>query len=323
MTIPSRVSLGYLPPVSFDQAYGDRELRTAAHALVRRSDWRPARDLLLAGGSDWALKDHRVDYLARKAVGSRVLWEWANAEPSDADPLTVLSRSEIVRAWAIRGTTRAKYVRKNAWPKFFGILAHADSLAAQAGKRAPLDPTPRATALHTARGLEVPRREFDARWASLIACDPLHRTGHRHALQYLCAKWSGSHKEMFRFARKAAEEAPDGHPLVVLPLVANLEMRMADENMGLGSARFTGDFERLQARWIGAHPLQHPRIVEDHTLIAFYLHLLRRSHDAATHYRAMGRCGSTEGWMYDGRTPRTAFVRARAAALRYDSGQTA
>ncbi|MGC5398544.1 hypothetical protein ACPXCP_22755 [Streptomyces sp. DT20] len=321
MTIPSRVSLGYLPPVSFDQAYGDSELRTAARALVRRSDWRPARDLLLAGGTDWALKDHRVDYLAHKAVGSRVLWEWANAEPAGADALTVLSRSEVKRAWAFRGMTRARYVSKSAWPKFFAVLAHADELAAQAGERAPLDPTPRATALHTARGLEVPRRVFDARWDSLIACDPLHRTGHRHALQYLCAKWSGSHKEMFRFARSTAEAVPDGHPLVMLPLVANLEMRMADENMGLGSARFAGDFQQLQARWIGANPRQHPSIVQDHTLVAFYLHLLRRSADAALHYRAMGRHGSTEGWMYDGRTPRTAFVRARAAALRRDGGQ--
>ncbi len=107
----------------------------------------------------------------------------------------------------------------------------------------------------------------------------------------------------------------------MLPLVANLEMRMADENVGLGSARFAGDFEQLQARWIGANPRQHPSIVQDHTLVAFYLHLLRRSADAAVHYRAMGRHGSTEGWMYDGRAPRTAFVRARAAALRCDGGQ--
>lgn len=67
----NRLSLGLLPPVSFDKAYGDNTLRAAADALTRRADWRPARDLLLSGGNDWALKDHRVQYLSDRPPCSR------------------------------------------------------------------------------------------------------------------------------------------------------------------------------------------------------------------------------------------------------------
>ncbi|MFF0474158.1 hypothetical protein [Streptomyces sp. NPDC004284] len=320
MTALNRLSLGFLPSVSFDQAYGDQELRAAANRLVKHGDWGPARDLLLASGSDWALKDHRVQYLSLRAAGKPVLREWAEVDRESSDPLTVLSRAEVIRGWTARGAKRAKYVRKDAWPTFFSALAHADDLAAQASERAPLDPTPLATALHIARGLSVSRREFDARWEALAARDPLHRTGHRHALQYLCAKWSGSHKEMFRFARNAAEQAPAGHPLVVLPMVAQLEMRLAKGNTGMGSGRFGMDLARVRERWSEAERQQHPRIAEDHALLALYLSLLGRRPEAAAHFRAMGRHASTEGWVYTSLVPRGAFLMGRAAALRSADG---
>ncbi|MFG2841847.1 hypothetical protein ACGF12_01590 [Kitasatospora sp. NPDC048296] len=315
MTVLNVLSFGFLPTVSFDQAYGDRELRAAADALVKRGDWRPARDLLLASDGDWAAKDHRVQYLSDRATGKAVLREWVEAEPESGDPLAVLSRAEVARAWAVRGARRAKYVQKSAWPTFFEILGQADELAALAGDLAPNDPTSRATSVLIARGLQVSRHEFDARWDALVARDPLHWTGHRQALQYLCAKWFGSHKEMFEFARNAAERAPAGHPLVVLPLLANLEMRLADGNVGLGSALFGTDLAQVQERWIEAGPELHPRVIADRSLVAFYLSRLERRSEAAAQFRAMGRCASTSGWQYT-LFPRQAFLRDRAAALR-------
>ncbi|MFB7618581.1 hypothetical protein [Kitasatospora sp. NPDC056181] len=98
MTMLNRLSLGLLPPVSFDKAYGDNSLRAAADALTRRADWRPARDLLLSGGNDWALKDHRVQYLSDRPTVLPALQNWAKAEPGSADALTVLSRANIARA---------------------------------------------------------------------------------------------------------------------------------------------------------------------------------------------------------------------------------
>lgn len=288
----------------------------AADVLVKRRDWRPFRDLLLATGDDWALKDHRVDYVARRAAGSPVLREWVESEPGSADALTVLSRAETDRAWAVRSGREARYVRKSAWPKFFGILAQADDLAAMAGERAPKDPTPRATAVLIARGLRLPRGEFNARWADVVARDPLHLTGHHHALQYLCEKWYGSHKQMFQFARNAAEQAPAGHPLVVLPIFANLEMRLADGGVGLGSARFGMDLARVRERWLEADPAPYPGIIRDRALLAFYLGLLQRRSEAAAQFRAMGRCASTVAWDYFSVAPRQAYLRDRAVALR-------
>ncbi|WP_326570987.1 hypothetical protein OIE69_06535 [Actinacidiphila glaucinigra] len=319
MTTLNRLSMGYLPAVSFDEAYGDRELRTAVDVLVKRGDWHPFRDLLLASGDGWALKDHRVGYVAARAAGRPVLQEWVEAEPDSADALTVLSRAETVRAWAVRSGRRARFVRKSAWPKFFEILGRADDIAAQACERAPMDPTPAVTAVTIARGLQVSRREFNARWAAVVARDPLHPRGHHHALQYLCAKWSGSHKQMFQFARDAAEKAPPGHPLAVLPLYANLEMRLDDDGVGLGSARFGMDLARVRERWIEVNPDPYPRIVEDRALLAFYLGLVQRPAEAAVHFRAMGALGSTVGWEYFTLAPRHAFRRDRAAALRSES----
>ncbi|MFI6943996.1 hypothetical protein ACIBI4_32485 [Streptomyces sp. NPDC050418] len=315
MTMLNVLSRGYLPHVSFDAAHGDQELRAAADALAKRGDWGPARDLLLASDGDWAAKDHRVQYLADRAVGKAVLRQWAEAEPESGDPLAVLSRAEVTRAWGVRSARSAKYVRKDAWRRFYEILGQADELAALAGELAPDDPTPRATAVCTARGLQVSRSVFNERWDALVARDPLHWNGHRHALQYLCAKWYGSHKEMFAFARNAADAAPVGHPLVLLPLRANLEMRLADGNVGLGSGHFGMDLVRVQERWIEAVPQPHARIIDDRSLVAFYLCRMGRLTEAAVQFREMGRFGSTSGWCYT-LFPRQSFLSDRAAALR-------
>ncbi|MFI6850113.1 MULTISPECIES: hypothetical protein [unclassified Kitasatospora] len=258
-----------------------------------------------------------MQYLSDRAAGSaglRALQDWAEAEPGSADPLTVLSRADIAHAWFIRGHARAKYVRNDAWPRFFELLGQADELAARAADLAPADPTPRATAVHLARGLQVPRWEFDARWQALTACDPLHRTGHHHALQYLCAKWSGSHREMTEFAREAADRAPAGHTLTLLPFLADREKWVADDD-GFDSNGLPAHLADIQERWIDAGPQPHSRIAEDHSLLAFSMSLIQRRSDAAIHFRAMGRHASTAGWNYS-LTPRQAFLRARSAALR-------
>ena len=108
----------------------------------------------------------------------------------------------------VTATGRRRTTECGTRPTFFEVVGQADELASPAGDPAPDDPTPRATAVLTARGLQVPRHGFDARWDALVARDPLHWTGHRRALQHPCAKRSGSHKEMFEFARNAAERAP-------------------------------------------------------------------------------------------------------------------
>ncbi|MGW4649947.1 hypothetical protein [Kitasatospora sp. NPDC004289] len=312
MTLLTAASRGYLPPLSFGPALGDTALVKAGDALAKDGDWRPAKDLLAAADGDWALKDHQVQYLGERKRCTRALETWAAAEPENADVWTVLAVTEVIAAWKARGARYAWAVRKKAWPVFFDRLRQADLLAGRAAGLAPHDPTPLALALLVARGLQHSRRVFDARWAALAAVDPAHRTGHLHALQYLCAKWSGSHEEMFAFARDRAHRVPDGHPLVLLPLIAHQELLIIDSRWRT-SELFLADLAHARQRWSDAPPQPHPRIAEDHSLMAAMLGLAKHRSEAHPHFHAMGRHASAFGWQYFTR-PRPLIRRARANA---------
>ncbi|MFI5533033.1 hypothetical protein ACIA8O_31295 [Kitasatospora sp. NPDC051853] len=314
MTALTTLSRGYLPPVSFDRAFGRDALHEAATALAERGDWQPARALLRASEGDWALKDHQVQYLGDRTDGAAALEAWATAEPGDPDPLSVLALVEVVRAWEVRGNGSAQHVEQDAWPVFHAHLGQADRLTAKASALAPHDPTPLAVAIRTARGLQVSRGEFDHRWAALTAVDPLHLSGHRDALQYLCAKWYGSQEEMFAFARDAADRAPAGHSLVLLPLLAHQEQLLEDHTW-IESPQIGIDMAAVRKRWRETTPLAHSRLSDDHSLLAAFLGMTHRHAQAAVHFRAMGRHASTLGWKYS-LTPRFSFLRARAKALR-------
>ncbi|MFJ8045178.1 hypothetical protein ACIRBX_32215 [Kitasatospora sp. NPDC096147] len=307
-------SFGHLPLVSHDAALGDQVLRAAGEALTKQDDRWPARRVLDASEGDWALRDHQIRYLAGRRGAGAAFEAWAEAEPEDADVLTGLAFTEVTAAWRARGAGLSPTVRESAWPVFLDRLGRADRLLGRAAGLAPDNPGPRALALVTARGLQVSRREFDTRWASLTAVDPDHRYGHHQALQYLAAKWYGSHEEMFAFARAAAERVPDGHPLVLLPLLGQRELLLGDPEWCLGR-QFGQELTDCRRRWFDATPLQHPRIAEDHSLLAALLSEAGRHAEAAAHFRAMGRHASTYGWQYWS-APRTVFRRNRGFAAR-------
>ncbi len=127
--------------VSFDAAYGDRAVLDAVAAL-RAGDRRPAAALLRETGGDWDRKAHRVDRLALDADCHRAIAEWAAAEPGSADAQMVHARALVVRAWAVRGTSYARYVRSSAWSDFFEGLRAADAALPDAIAQAPEDPMP-------------------------------------------------------------------------------------------------------------------------------------------------------------------------------------
>ena len=91
----------------------------------------------------------------------------------------------------------------------------------------PADPVPWRIALTHARGMQAPREVFDDYLAEAEARDPHHFGCHAQALQYLCAKWYGSHEEKFRYAERVAASAPPGSGLHALPLQAALEYRLS------------------------------------------------------------------------------------------------
>ena len=294
--------------VSFDVAYGDHAVLDAVAAL-RTGDRRPAAALLRETGGDWDRKEHRVGRLALDTKCHRAIAEWAAAEPGSADAQMVNAKALVVQAWNIRGGAYARYVRKSAWSGFFERLQAADSVLPTVIAQAPDDPTPWAIAVQLARGLQVPRQEFQFRWDGLVQRDPGHVGGHYHALQYLCAKWSGSHDEMFAFADGASAGAPPGSPLHVLPLFAVIEyaMALADGRVrGETEARFGKGPRAAQAvdraveLWErpvaerGAPP--HARAVFDRMHLAFCASRVGSGAVAARQFRAMGPYCSDMPW---------------------------
>ncbi|MEG3634848.1 hypothetical protein [Micromonospora palythoicola] len=75
-------------------------------------------------------------------------------------------------------------------------------------QREPDDTTARTFLVVSARGREVHPAEARRRFDEVVTRHPGHRLAHEHMLQYLCRKWSGSHEQMFEFAREAFAKAP-------------------------------------------------------------------------------------------------------------------
>ena len=111
------------------------------------------------------------------------------------------------------------------------MLLDAVPVISAAAELNPDDPVPGASRSTQARGIQAPREVFD----TYLGRGELPRPAPRGcriqaALQYLCAKWYGSHEEMFAFAEQAADHAPPASKLHALPLQAVVEYLIADED---------------------------------------------------------------------------------------------
>lgn len=159
---------------------------------------------------------------------------WLAESPDDPDALLVVADFHLHQAWKVRTSARAKDVERDQFQAFFALLEDAVPVIGAAAELNPADPVPWRIALTHARGTQAPREVFDAYLAEAEARDPHHFGCHAQALQYLCAKWYGSHEEMFRYAERVAASAPPGSRLHALPLQAALEYRLseADEPEG-------------------------------------------------------------------------------------------
>ncbi|GIF73423.1 DUF4034 domain-containing protein [Asanoa siamensis] len=214
-------------------AEDDAALRRAHDTLAYGGDWRMARDLLASAAGDDDRRSRYVGVFAESALGPTApgrpvedaTWvdAWARAEPDNADALLVRGRSLITRAWEVRGGGWASSVSKKQWAEFHRLLALAVPVYERAVALAPADPLPWAHRILLGTAQKAKHDEMERCWAELVARDPGHVEGHSLKLMYLCRKWHGSHQKMFAFARTAAAAAPDGSPLLVLPLIAGAE----------------------------------------------------------------------------------------------------
>lgn len=216
-----RVGLADPDPALFvepDGALDDLDL-VAARAATDHGEWRPAAQLLAASVDD----DSRYSRITALAVHglrrSRWLDAWLHARPTDPNALALKAMLAVRRAWELRGPD---WEPRNV-QAFLAALEEAEEIAREAIDNDPTDPSPRAVLVEMARGQQVDVDELEARTRALYAIAPHHQGGHEAELQYRSLKWFGSTEDMFRQARAAAAQAPEGNALTLLVVIAHLE----------------------------------------------------------------------------------------------------
>ncbi|MFF7245834.1 DUF4034 domain-containing protein [Embleya sp. NPDC008237] len=214
-----------------DPAMLDLEVAAARDFVVRTGRFEPAAQMLEQIGSNWDRRSLCAQTLADSVLKNPAWFvAWTRAQPDSADRLVVEAQVAVNAAWEARGSGWARDTSSEAFAEFARILEHAEHACLLACEAAPQDPTPWITRLWVTIGRGAPREVFEARWSELLARDPHSRFGHNSALQYLAAKWYGSHEEMYAFARKVAAAAPAGSPLALLVLQAHVEYQLREND---------------------------------------------------------------------------------------------
>jgi hypothetical protein len=197
-----------LPEPVEDPFGGDLTLPAAVQAL-EAGDWSPA-----AARLDGARGDDRAFVASHlSAAGLKAAEEWHAAEPRSAGAALVRGIAHMAWAWEARGQGHADDVAEDAWPVFHRRLEQAEGFLQEAARLDAGDATPWAYLALSARGRDLEPPEIRARYAEARTRDPEGWTAAMFALQSLAQKWSGSHQEMFAFARELSAAAPAGSPL--------------------------------------------------------------------------------------------------------------
>lgn len=212
-----------------DRCWNDVAL-DAGVAAVREGHLAAGLALLRETRDDHELRSLRAEALGEAAVGQSEgiaeLFSEQLPRPDAADVLVWLGTTLVVEAWRIRGDTVAKEVGEDRFRLFHATLRRARDPLLVSADLVPDDPTPWASLLTFARGMQLDRDEDDSLWRNVIQRCPTHYHAHALRLQALAAKWGGSHEEMFAFARDVAASAPPGNPLTAMLPIAHAEFRI-------------------------------------------------------------------------------------------------
>ncbi|MGK3200484.1 DUF4034 domain-containing protein [Amycolatopsis sp. MEPSY49] len=303
------VALWGLPPddaVTSAKFVADARLAEAV-AAYRAGDWQPGAALLDDLGTDWDRRAFAVQQLGDAAADDDApLKAWRTAGSAAAE--AVHAQGLVALAWQIRTSFTPEHVSEDQWAGFFRVLEEAEAAARAAAEAAPDDPTPWFTMLTVARGRQYGNDDFRAVWAELVGRDPLHRHGHEQALQYWCAKWFGSHEQMFAFADEAVAKAPK---LAGLALVAAHEAE-AKEVEAWKSER-TGRALDVVLPWLAGAGRDHPANLRDRAYAAKALVVNSRCDEAVEQFKVLGAHADALVWAYGGK-PVFEFVKTRYLA---------
>ncbi|NGM13850.1 hypothetical protein [Verrucosispora sioxanthis] len=301
-----------------DPAQGDPTAR-ALHEAAQRGDWGTVRDLL---GSVTDPDDHafHVSVLAGVTGVQDWIGEWVDAEPRSSLPLLVRGAHAVFWAWEARGGARAAQTGQDQFREFWRRLKFAENCLDEVVEREPDDTTARTFLVVSARGREVDPAEAQRRFDEVVTRHPGHRLAHEHMLQYLCRKWSGSHEQMFGFAREALAKAPAGSPLGQLVPAAHLEMWLdlpPGEDADYIGADEVIDEMNAAADQSVRHPsyVRRPGWATVHNLFAMGFAFSGDLISAAGQFDVIGDQVTAWPWQYfDGADPAGAFSRSRDKA---------
>ncbi len=232
---------------------------------------------------------------------------WFQSQPSAVSHL-IRGVHALHWAWQARGFGYGETVRDEGWKLFFKRLERAEANLQMAARLAPEDPTPWAFLIRAARGAQLGTDETRRRFDEARRRAPEHRYAHSQMLQCGCAKWGGSHEQMFEFARQAVAKSRPGGPLHVLVAEAHIERWLAEWS-DVGEDEAAGYFaepsvkaaiskaarDALEARFTPTHDTVRTR-----NFFAFGLWRCGERDAAAVQFDAIGPWVTLEPWSYLG-----------------------
>lgn len=311
------------PIVTDDAAFADWSLRSARDTAIQTSDWHPAA-ALMKDSADPTTRQHRVRELADAYVkNGQWLDAWRHDEPNTASPQLIWACTGIPRAWAVRGGAYTEHTEEERLEKFDQIVIEAGDLLSHAITQLPNEPVLRTEMLWQGLGAGVDGDEFQRRWDAANEVSPDNRWSHIAALQYHCAKWYGSHEQMYDFAQKAAANAPEGSGNAVTVLQAHIEFLLFERdynNMSpqdsvafWQSPKVQEDIDFALSRWLpNGDPAPHPYVPHHRSVMAYALCHAGRWKEAKAQFEATNNVVFNYPWNY---IPETVLIKMHENAL--------
>lgn len=192
---------------TFDPFYGDAEV-----VALRRS--LEAGDIGPLTAAYAQADPHRREVLAHSLTLNLppvpVIDQWPQAAPDSALAFLMRGTQGIAVAWELRGRGYIETVDPEGWQKFYDRLKVAEADLRMSIELDDGDGVAWSSMLVTGRGLQKPVDELRERYRRAITAAPGLAFAADQLHQSLCAKWFGSHEEMFAFARSVCADAGPG-----------------------------------------------------------------------------------------------------------------